>query len=899
MWFLWGILFLMGSCWGRDMPSAHPATSVIAFGEAGEKTTVEVHGSIKVHVSFKKIVQEMKELCDSIETQKKTHVSETESGIPLLNINHLQLELCRETEESLRNSLLAFTNRKLSKLSPGLKFIDNRKSKKKRKRDTDEEDKPEDLSNLQPESLVGSAAMFARTLRTVLPRARPVIGRPILHQVPVRMPSPSTPRHYHTRYQQNVPRRSHGRVPTRNHVKQPRRNGNPHRRRPYPPPTTTAAPEYYSEYDYQEDYSDSDYSDYEEEIEPEQPELKKKVVTVNPLLPPAVNVANVAYEYLSALIGRKKRSTDLQKGYQQHNVQKNKQRQDRYVRGRSPSRSSLKARAPLTGEAPGAAARAKTAIQKAATRAKNSASSAFRKAQQTGSAVAQATGLKAFKRQRKGGQRLQKRSTQEVSSLSRPKRFLGALVSGAVMGLVGIVTGTLGFGGVARQAELQRLASVSRKHFLAEDRELSALGASLNETMEALTETEHIAHYILIYLQQTQHIQHYINHVQDLAQGLHLLMQNKVDPVFVNLEELSKELDSIYSSMNKIGAKPVFEHPSEILSFDVNVIFNTTSLAFDIHMQVPGEYLHSRQKLKRWIPLPIHSHSNDHSLYLMPEVTSVLLSVNPEAPDHMQASPVTAEELTSCHKYKHLYLCPPERAEYVSKEADCLTSLYAASLRPNEHDVKDICPFKKVQKLDIAVRMSHRIFRLFLATSQVLTGRCERGSVSLGSWEGLLEVEIPEGCHVTTRHFNLHPDEEVGKSLPQLETHEVSLAIHNDSSESLHRIYKELVPAPSILTFDQAEDWINLDDSSLRTTKPWVQAALALGTLLGSLVLIWAVLRCCGVDPVTLLKACGTFFKVMCRSAKETPKDPNSPSASEMNNLRPSAPPASSANIAL
>lgn len=580
-------------------------------------------------------------------------------------------------------------------------------------------------------------------------------------------------------------------------------------------------------------------------------------------------------------------------------ARKNKQKQDQYIRGRSPSRSSLKARAPLTGETPGPAARAKSAIQKTATRAKNSATSALRKAQQTGSAVAQATGLKAFNRRRKGGQRLQKRAAGEMSVLRRQKRFLGTLVGSAVFGLVGLVTGTLGLGGVARQVELERLASVSRKHFLAEDRELEALGSSLNETMKVLAETDHIAHYILVYLRQHEHVMLYLQHVQDLAQGLHMLMMNKVDPVFVDLEELGRELKTIYSAMEEKGARPVFQHPAEILSFDVNVLFNTSTLAFDIRMQVPGEYRHSRQMLKRWIPLPIHSHSNEHSLYLMPEVSSVLLSVNPNAPDHLQASPVTAEELTSCYKHGRLYLCPPERAQYVSKEGDCLTALYAASLRPNEHDVKDICPFKKVQGQDIAVRMSHQIFRVFLASSQVLTGRCERGSVSLGTWEGLLEIEIPEGCHVTTKHFDLHPDEEVGKKLPQLETHEVSLAQHNDSAESLHRIYKDLVPAPSVLTFDQAEDWIHLEDSSVRTTKPWVQAVFALGILVGTLVLIWIVLRCCGVDPVVLMQACGSFFKALCHRPKKIPKDQLHPAALEMNNLKPSAPPAPAANVSL
>ena len=459
--------------------------------------------------------------------------------------------------------------------------------------------------------------------------------------------------------------------------------------------------------------------------------------------------------------------------------------------------------------------------------------------------------------------------------IKRTKRFVGALIGSAVTGLIGLVAGLTYHGDEVKRSELVKYAKISERHSMMEDQAIAELGAKLNDSLTEMNSYSHLTIYAVFALRAQ--LQLIIQHqrVGDLLRGLTQLNHRELDPTIVDMPHLHAQLDALKKDMEAKGATPVFSDPRELYGFDVSSFFNSSSLTMNVRLFVPGEMKGSRRLLKRWKPFPLKTEGLSDSVYVLPKVQSTLVSLGTSASGQANLRPVLAEDLAACHRHGPLYLCRPDRMELIEDNHDCLSALYDASLHPSASRVASRCPFEPAKTQNFAIRTGPTNFRIFLARSEPLIGRCPSGTTSLGHHHGLLDVTVPSGCKVSTSAFDLFPDQTL-RGLPALlENHDVTVT---SSSSDIMAAFKAfgttLTYAPGQLTLDQAKTWISREESVLTTSHSLVHTALYCGLALAVLIGLFFLLRCCNISVCDLCRVSISFCSAFCRPTPPKPQDP-------------------------
>ena len=863
----------LGSSHTKPMATATPSS--VVFQDLGQITTVDIVAYIHLDIPVAPELKQVIELCNGTDALGADSTPFTkEQRIPLFNLRSLHLHSCSRLEMDLVDVTKMFGDPKILDDHPLIQEALNQiKSREKElatpnlsrtKRSADNSHQNSTLTSLHLEQ------------NETLPTAQPLLGfgrvGAILNTVPT-LTTLLGPRSRRPRTRFQSPRR-------------PRYRPSPTYRRP-PPITTTPQPppiDYSADYDYSQDYQDYDYPE-------EYPEPAPQREPVSPVLK--------GLRLLSGLLGRKKRSSPGPRPRSPSAGSRGRSSSSRgsRPRPRSPSAGPNRTASPGPDEGTEPFRRlldhaqrqraGRSRLQQAAHLAQRHVQNAQAAVKTAGSAIAQAVGLKALKGQTRGFKKLSRRSaelslntTDSDLVLSRPPRFLGALVSTVFAGLVGLATGASYRADLAKTEDLNKFARLATHHAELEDQQINLLGRRLNDTITEIVDSEHILSYSLSYYQLDSYLQLVGTRVDRLVTGLRQLAHRRLDPGLVDLPHLGDQLKDIQQSMASKGGRLILSSPLDVFSFDVSSSFDPKNLTMKVTLLVPGEYPSSRRNLKRWVPFPVRTAEDTEGLYVLPMVQTDLLGIRtvPSANGNDIRS-ITAEDLSMCHQHGNLYVCPSATWEHQSLGSDCLASLYAASLKPSSSRVKETCPFTPADSHSYAVRIGPQDYRVFLSKVQPLTGRCRSGTTSLGARQGLLSIHVPENCSVSTQDFVLRPLRRLQDLGTLLETHELSITegLKDPAASKFHLAHQLGYVSPSGLTLDDAHDFIAHEEGVLSMDKPWVSILLWGSVSVVASGLLLYVLHMCGIDLPMACRVTRAYFQAVCGTASANSPPPPAP----------------------
>lgn len=149
--------------------------------------------------------------------------------------------------------------------------------------------------------------------------------------------------------------------------------------------------------------------------------------------------------------------------------------------------------------------------------------------------------------------------------------------------------------------------------------------------------------------------------------------------------------------------------------------------------------------LVEYLPIP-YQISKDHLLEIKPEQR--MLAVDKRNSMYRQMS---ALDLLSCTKIKHLYYCKTGNTFYRSSEKSCLFSLYTR----NMVDIEEHCPVQIEVNTDRLIQMSNKELIIYHHKKQSVQHHClasESHDDSI-SFSGFKQFYLHPGCRVTSPKF--------------------------------------------------------------------------------------------------------------------------------------------------
>ena len=223
----------------------------------------------------------------------------------------------------------------------------------------------------------------------------------------------------------------------------------------------------------------------------------------------------------------------------------------------------------------------------------------------------------------------------------------------------------------------------------------------LNETVAELCKEQTATDHKLKRVAEIQKVGFQFNALRDtinaVLQGLEHLHNGRLTSSLIDPVKLTSIISSMRVKLASVNLKMILSNVEEVFSSEVSwIIFQNDTIRCLIHLPLYREQ--GLMSLYEYLPIP-YQISPDHLLEIVPDQR--MIAVDNRNSKYRQMS---ALDLTSCTKVKHLYYCKTGNTFYRNSEKTCLFSLYTR----NMVDIEEHCPVKIEVNADKLIQMSNK-----------------------------------------------------------------------------------------------------------------------------------------------------------------------------------------------
>lgn len=179
-----------------------------------------------------------------------------------------------------------------------------------------------------------------------------------------------------------------------------------------------------------------------------------------------------------------------------------------------------------------------------------------------------------------------------------------------------------------------------------------------------------------------------------------------------------------------------------------------------------------------------------------------------------------------------------------SSAGKCLESLFALGRHAPKHISKH-CTLKPATEISI-YQATHSMFSVFLPSRQDIKVNCGKG-MSSQTWEGLVRVQLTDGCMAAVGSYQFYPTPSVKDSTMTVTRRELVLEDYVEPAvlDKWHQLNNSTL-TPVARTLEQAEadfetELIQVENTNRRSFLWWMGLATAslLGTVIVVLIGVW------------------------------------------------------------
>lgn len=355
----------------------------------------------------------------------------------------------------------------------------------------------------------------------------------------------------------------------------------------------------------------------------------------------------------------------------------------------------------------------------------------------------------------------------------RKKRFFGGLVAGL---LAAIGTSTLF--GLFEGSKIEQLgqtlqSTISRQeqmiHLLDQEDEeirtnrlaikvLSSAVASIEEVVTENSWLNEVQSITLIVRHELMKVNRALNLYVDAIQAA---SNHRLAYGVLSFEAAQKALNDIITMAEKKQLTPILQTPHQIHQLPTSFLTSEDGVTLLLHVPLASE--DTVFSLKRFTSFPL-SIGKDVFGHIHADKTLIALG-SPDInhkPSYVELDEV---ELTLCHKFYSIYICPHSRVISRPTRPSCLHALYHG-----EHEAAiKLCKLHlSTDDEDTVIPLSQHNFVSFTKKPAVYAMNCHANSTIQSGLQlyGIQTITVPEGCQAILPKYKIHAASDIYYSAP-------------------------------------------------------------------------------------------------------------------------------------
>ena len=350
--------------------------------------------------------------------------------------------------------------------------------------------------------------------------------------------------------------------------------------------------------------------------------------------------------------------------------------------------------------------------------------------------------------------RKNRRSSNETSLLSRPKRFLpvvGIALAVLIPGIIGTVMGAVSNQKLnALYEEVKtNTNNINRLFTLTETQ-----AEKINEIISSVSEIQMDLHdqsifepsvFLAKLSKTTAEIRHFIHkatHAIQQAQHRRLAID------YLNAPELSKLFFDLRDKADKYDCELVVNSPSDLFQLEVTYFFDGAVLTLLLHTPMTPKNAILRLFRLHPFPLPFFGET-----FIIPNVKNDLLAISNT--DHRYSIQLSSSDLVSCLRVNHIYLCERNGVLAKSYTDTCLGSLYSQQYE----EARKLCSFIIQPSQEFFYQLQQNWFLAYFPEKQVLPLSCRNGTKSEMHFKAsVTKFHLSPGCTLESSRYRLVSD---------------------------------------------------------------------------------------------------------------------------------------------